>query len=108
MVRCSNCGKHEEDAGKFCRYCGTKYQQQADEGAATWRLAPEAEARADEPITSSVRQPGQPTTSPVRPAGTGQPPQQSTGAAYVPPMDYYQPLQPVPPQPVSAPIAPKK
>jgi hypothetical protein len=108
MVRCSNCGRHEEDTGKFCRYCGTKYQQQPDEAATTWRLAPETEVRAEHPTTSSIRQSGQPTTSPVGPAGTGQPPQQGTDAAYVPPMEYYQPLQQVPPAAPAAPITPKK
>ena len=87
MARCANCGAESGDTGKFCRNCGTKMQAEQGGEAATWRLQPNAEF-----------QPDRPATSPVNPGNTGQGPH-TTGPAYIPPSEYYQPLQTVPPPP---------
>jgi len=90
MLTCAQCGQEAEDTGKFCRNCGARLHAPAEE-ATTWHLQPNTEGTLNRP-----------STAPVRPATTGQP-NQATGPAYVPPSDYYQPLQQYPPVPPPAP-----
>ncbi|HEY6331457.1 MAG TPA: zinc ribbon domain-containing protein [Blastocatellia bacterium] len=91
MVRCANCGTESQDTGKFCRNCGSKLQPESGQPneAATWRLEPDTNPGSDRPATSPVAQ-----------GNTGQTPP-TTGPAYVPPSNYYQPLEQFPVSPAA-------